>query len=99
MARIRTGPASGAAVSARPFVARWHGTAFGPAGRSGDLSAHRTYLAALNAVRRQARALAPIWVRVEPYFRYSIVDSRSGETIARVDPAGRVTTVRPALTR
>lgn len=77
--------ASGLSVARHPYAATWHGNIAALQGRSGVLSVHRTPELATAACKRTRDSLARFWGAYKPWFRYAVVDRRSGETIRTVN--------------
>lgn len=72
------------ATSAYPYVVRWQLMIPGLRGHTGVLSAHRKPDLAIKAALRSCRAIQDLWGGDWPWFRYTVVDARSGEIIKTI---------------
>lgn len=68
-------------TSTRPYVVRWQLMIPGCRDVTGELSAHKRPDLAIAAAIRSWKAISDLWGGDWPWFRYTVVDRRSGEII------------------
>jgi hypothetical protein len=70
-----------AGAATKPYAACWRGAVGILHGHQGVLSVHARPDLAVNSARRSRDAIRGLWGAYQPWFLWSVVDRRSGETI------------------